>query len=63
MEENKRPEDLNVCPLFYGGHCPMYDNDWERYGFSSLKEGRKANRDCCKVHEKDTEEFCKHFKI
>lgn len=46
-----------ICPLYLGGHCPMCDNDWETYGFSSLREGRKANRDCCKYHMPATEKL------
>lgn len=49
-------KDLPICPLWYGGHCPYCDSDYELYGFSSHREGREANRLCCRTHRDPTDE-------
>ncbi len=47
--------EKDLCPLFYGGKCPVCDDEWVDMGIS-YKEGRQINRECCKAHRQPTEE-------
>lgn len=48
-------KEKDLCPLFYGGRCPICDDEWEDLGMT-YREGQQINRDCCAAHREPTQE-------
>lgn len=41
--------EMPVCDLYYGGSCPICNDEWFDMGIT-YSEGKKINKQCCESH-------------